>query len=124
MNQIEEADKFLHIYMESEWDQCRFGIDSIPNVCREGRAVDALIEKGGTDDGVSLYSSSKKCGAPIYRLYNPNCQGAGSHYYTADEAERDHLVRLGWKDEGVGWYRYSLIKPNETEHPLRLLSEE
>ena len=34
-------------------------------------------------------------------MYNPN---AGDHHYTMNPAERDNLVRLGWRSEGVGWY--------------------
>lgn len=37
----------------------------------------------------------------MYRLYNPN---SGEHFYAANLAERDNLKRLGWRDEGVGWY--------------------
>ena len=37
----------------------------------------------------------------MYRLYNPN---AGDHHYTTSVAERDWLVGLGWKYEGIGWY--------------------
>lgn len=39
--------------------------------------------------------------SPVYRLYNPN---AGDHHYTLSSTERDRLVALGWKDEGIGWY--------------------
>ena len=37
----------------------------------------------------------------MHRLYNPN---SGEHFYTASTGERDGLVRLGWNDEGIGWY--------------------
>jgi len=36
----------------------------------------------------------------VYRLYNPN---SGDHHYTVSTTEKDHLVSLGWKYEGVGW---------------------
>ncbi|WP_322154956.1 BspA family leucine-rich repeat surface protein [Paratractidigestivibacter sp.] len=36
----------------------------------------------------------------MYRLYNPY---TGEHFYTADKDEKDHLVKVGWNDEGVGW---------------------
>ena len=36
----------------------------------------------------------------MHRLYNPN---SGEHFYTADDAERDGLVALGWNSEGDGW---------------------
>ena len=38
---------------------------------------------------------------PMFRLYN---QWTYEHFYTADEAERDKLVSVGWTDEGVGWW--------------------
>ena len=37
---------------------------------------------------------------PMHRLYNPN---SGEHFYTAEDAERDNLISLGWNDEGEGW---------------------
>jgi hypothetical protein len=37
----------------------------------------------------------------VYRLYNPN---AGDHHYTASTSERDHLKKVGWRYEGIGWY--------------------
>ena len=36
----------------------------------------------------------------MHRLYNPN---SGEHFYIADTAEKDALVPLGWKYEGIGW---------------------
>ena len=57
----------------------------------------------------------------MYRLYNPN---SGEHFYTADTAERDNLVSLGWNNEGIGWIApsisntpvYRLYNPNAGEH--------
>lgn len=40
-------------------------------------------------------------GAPVYRLYNRN---AGDHHYTLNAAERDMLIKKGWKYEGIGWH--------------------
>ncbi|MDU6574723.1 hypothetical protein N4S13_20370 (plasmid) [Enterococcus raffinosus] len=39
----------------------------------------------------------------VYRLYNPNAK-AGAHHYTPNSNERDHLVQVGWRSEGVGFY--------------------
>jgi hypothetical protein len=36
-------------------------------------------------------------------LYNPNAI-AGAHHYTVSAVERDSLKKVGWKDEGIGWY--------------------
>ena len=56
----------------------------------------------------------------LYRAYNPN---SGEHLYTADKAEYDHLVSLGWKAEGNAWKAadkgapvYRLYNPNSGEH--------
>lgn len=37
----------------------------------------------------------------MYRVYNPN---SGEHFYTSDVKEKDHIVSVGWKYEGIGWY--------------------
>jgi hypothetical protein len=46
----------------------------------------------------------------MHRLYNPN---SGEHFYTADDAERDYLVSVGWNSEGEGW-----IAPRESTTPV------
>lgn len=37
---------------------------------------------------------------PMYRLYNPN---SGDHHYMTSAAEKNTLVKIGWRYEGVGW---------------------
>ncbi|MFV0527528.1 MAG: hypothetical protein ACK5MN_02240 [Lachnospiraceae bacterium] len=40
-------------------------------------------------------------------MYNPNAKGqfeAGSHHYTVNAAERNNLVKAGWKYEGIAFY--------------------
>lgn len=57
----------------------------------------------------------------MYRLYNPN---SGEHFYTSNKAEKDHLVSLGWRYEGIGWQAptvsnypvYRLYNANGGEH--------
>lgn len=57
----------------------------------------------------------------MYRIYNPN---SGEHFYTSDKVEKDHLVSLGWKYEGIGWKAptisnypvYRLYNANGGEH--------
>ncbi|GFH40468.1 hypothetical protein [Pseudolactococcus insecticola] len=46
----------------------------------------------------------------MYRVYNPN---SGEHFYTASTAERDGLVKAGWKYEGLGW-----IAPGKSDAPV------
>ena len=61
----------------------------------------------------------------VYRLYNPN---SGEHFYTSIKAEREHLVSVGWNDEGVGWFAscysdrpvYRLYNPRGSEHHYTL----
>ena len=44
----------------------------------------------------------------------------GDHHYTTSEEEKDNLVRVGWKAEGIAWYSasdqglplYRLYNPN------------
>ena len=56
----------------------------------------------------------------MHRLYNPN---SGEHFYTASDAERDHLVSVGWNSEGEGWVAptagdpvYRLYNANAGDH--------
>ena len=57
----------------------------------------------------------------MYRIYNPN---SGEHFYTANVAEKDKLVKLGWRYEGIGWKApvksntpvYRLYNPNAGDH--------
>ena len=58
--------------------------------------------------------------APMYRCYNPN---SGEHFYTASAGERDQIVSVGWRYEGIGWYAptsgkpvYRLYNPNAGDH--------
>ena len=60
-------------------------------------------------------------GVNMYRIYNPN---SGEHFYTKDASEKDGLVTIGWKDEGIGWIApeksntpvYRLYNPNSGDH--------
>ena len=67
--------------------------------------------------------------ADMYRLYNPN---SGEHFYTANVAEKDNLVGLGWRYEGVGWKApvssntpvYRLYNKNAGDHHYTMSAEE
>lgn len=58
--------------------------------------------KDYNEDGAAWYSDDAQ-GTPLYRQYNPN-EYANNHNYTTDKAEHDHLIGLGWNDEGLAWY--------------------
>ena len=57
----------------------------------------------------------------MHRLYNPN---SGEHFYTASTDEKNNLVTVGWRYEGVGWIApkksntpvYRLYNPNAGDH--------
>ncbi|WP_438905829.1 hypothetical protein [Enterococcus sp. AZ150] len=58
--------------------------------------------------------------AEMQRLYNPN---SGEHFYTANTTEKNNLVSVGWKYEGIGWNApsqgdpvYRLYNPNAGDH--------
>ncbi|PWL78417.1 MAG: hypothetical protein DBY20_05980 [Coriobacteriia bacterium] len=64
----------------------------------------------------------------MYRLYNPN---SGEHFFTASTVERQHLINVGWNDEGQGWTApktgdavYRLYNPNAGEHHYTLSTVE
>lgn len=64
----------------------------------------------------------------MYRLYNPN---SGEHFFTASTVERQHLISVGWNDEGQGWTApktgdavYRLYNPNAGEHHYTLSTVE
>ena len=71
-----------------------------------------LAKVGWKKEGTAFYSNSK-AGLPnsgalaIYRLFNPNEKGAGSHHFTTNLDEIKHLVSLGWKYEGLAFYGLS-----------------
>lgn len=48
----------------------------------------------------------------MYRVYNPN---SGEHFYTANIFERNNLINLGWRSEGIGW-----IAPSQGADVYRL----
>ncbi|ANE23542.1 hypothetical protein AAY81_08280 [Denitrobacterium detoxificans] len=74
------------------------------------------------------FTISKKPSQGMYRLYNPN---GGEHFYTASSSERDHLRKLGWRYEGIGWNApttgdpvYRLYNPNGGDHHYTKSKEE
>ena len=86
--------------------------------------IPADVLKKLTDDEKKLAElENKETGKTVdmYRLYNPN---SGEHFYTASAGEKDSLVKLGWKDEGIGWQApeksntpvYRLYNPNSGDH--------
>jgi hypothetical protein len=50
--------------------------------------------------GVAMLGAKVSADTNMNRLYNPN---SGEHFYTASTGEKNSLVKVGWKDEGIGW---------------------
>jgi hypothetical protein len=61
----------------------------------------AQTKYGYTDQGVNFFASVKPvdCGVPVYRLLN-----GSKHRQVATTAERDALVKAGWKYENISFY--------------------
>lgn len=81
-----------------------------------------ITAKNGAAVSTLELTSKKDNGTAVYRLYNRN---SGEHFYTTDKTEATGLVKLGWKDEGIGWYGasekeglavYRLYNQNAGEH--------
>jgi len=62
------------------------------------------VEAGWKYEDIGWYSEPQETGKPLYRLYNPNAKGAGSHHYTTSEKEKESLIAIGWNNENVAWY--------------------
>lgn len=79
----------------------------------------------GVADGLSVQSSN----VAMYRMYNPY---SGEHFYTQSTAERDGLVVVGWRFEGIGWWApassasptYRLYNPYAGDHHYTLSVQE
>lgn len=59
---------------------------------------------------IGIKVQAQESSVSMYRLYNPN---SGEHFYTASVGEKNNLVRVGWRYEGIGW-----IAPSTSSHPV------
>ena len=65
----------------------------------------------------------------MYRLYNPN---SGEHFYTSNNTEKNNLVKVGWRYEGIGWKApkisntpvYRLYNKNAGDHHYTMSATE
>ena len=88
-----------------------------------------LVGLGGAVLGVSLLAAAQDANAAeMYRLYNPN---SSEHFYTGNRGESDHLRKLGWQYEGIGWIApddglpvHRLYNPNTGDHHYTVNEEE
>lgn len=70
--------------------------------------------------GVTLVYAQEVDAATLLRVYNPN---SGEHHYTENTNERNHLVKVGWRNEGISWETpssgkavYRVYNPNSGDH--------
>lgn len=90
-------------------------------VIGDGASLSFDVYNGRQVELVACWEKADPQPVTMYRLYNPN---SGEHFYTSREAERDHLVSVGWKYEGIGWTALSvsdvpvfrLYNPNAGDH--------
>ena len=87
---------------------------------------DKILETEQLQESLEVYAEVKALSTSdvetkeMYRLYNPN---SGEHFYTSDLNEKNHLVNVGWRYEGIGWKAptngvavYRLYNPNAGDH--------
>lgn len=71
-----------------------------------------LTTAGSMTTAAVATGALQESGVQMHRLYNPY---TGEHFYTANTAEKNHLVPLGWRYEGIGW-----IAPSSGNSVFRL----
>lgn len=74
----------------------------------------------GTSVDLDVWYTGTAVSNAIYRIYNPN---SGEHFFTGNIDEKNHLVRNGWRYEGIAWYApfggapvFRLYNPNTGDH--------
>ena len=86
-------------------------------------------ETYANENGFTFINLDGVANVSMHRLYNPN---SGEHFYTADVNEKNNLVSVGWKYEGIGWNApetsdkpvYRLYNQNGGEHHYTLDASE
>jgi uncharacterized protein YvpB len=84
--------------------------------------------KSATSSSKTSAATTKAARISIYRVYNPN---SGEHLHTMNINERNYLVKLGWRNEGISMYvdgtgnqLFRLYNPNSGEHFYTLNASE
>lgn len=77
---------------------------------------------------LTQYDQPSANSVALYRLYNPN---SGEHFYTYDTNEKQHLITVGWKYEGIAWNSslsgdpvYRVYNPNSGDHHYTMQQQE
>lgn len=140
---LDEADDGLYV----DGDQFSFQYEVAPNMDKSqpnyyldvtvyldrqdsSKPINPPIDiPGAMEDGTIGKQDPTTKPQSIYRLYNPN---SGEHFYTTSAQEKSHLVKVGWRDEGIGWTApeissvpvYRLYNPNAGDHHYTTNTEE
>lgn len=142
-NDSSDIDEILADDQEKESPDRLDGVVSVSNVEKVGDSATGMLELSSSSNygasvtlaapGTDILSDiptglanavaavSSYTAVPVYRLYNRH---SGLHHYVAKTEERDALVKLGWRNEGISWYVrsdagvkvYRLYNPHSGEH--------
>ncbi len=66
-----------------------------------GVGHEVVLDEDKNDDDDDDDSGEVVTKVTMFRLYN---KWTGEHFYTSNTTEKANLVKLGWTDEGIGWY--------------------
>lgn len=78
----------------------RYYVDGILPKSTTGDHVISVVDKLGTVCDWGTVSVVPSDSVLMFRLYN---KYTGEHFYTSAEEERDALVKIGWRNENLGW---------------------
>ena len=83
---------------------------TLSRLIAEKEGLEASYSHVWTYEGPAFYAypegKQPADAVPVYRFWS---NAAGYHFYTINEAERDHLIAnypYAWAYEGVAWYAY------------------
>ena len=74
---------------------------NVPKVVVRPDGTQRFSDENLYDRGFGLTYDDSKDYVAIHRLYNPY---SGEHFFTGYSIERDEVVGVGWKYEGISWY--------------------
>lgn len=87
---------------------------------KQYKILGTLLLASGFFMVTTVVHADQQKGAAMYRVYNKN---SGEHFYTKNAQEKANLLKLGWKDEGTGWFApdagtpvYRVYNKNSGDH--------
>ncbi|MBQ9278519.1 MAG: hypothetical protein IJ224_07780 [Lachnospiraceae bacterium] len=109
---------------DSKFHDC-YDYEDANDLCFKLKAYTNVISSGSQKESGNTSSQTVN----MYRLYNPN---SGEHFYTSNSKEKDNLVKVGWRYEGIGWKApktsktpvYRLYNKNAGDHHYTMSATE